>query len=41
MAEEDAIAMLDTHIFLLNEYFVELVPANSNILNKIKFVFLN
>ena len=30
-------AMSDTHVFLLNEYFVELNTANFNILNK----FLN
>ena len=31
------VAMSDTHVFLLNEYFVELNTANFNILNK----FLN
>ena len=29
------LAMLDTHIFKLNEYFVELNPANFKVLNRI------
>ena len=31
------VAMSDTHVFLLNEYFIDLNTANFNILNK----FLN
>ena len=30
-----AVAMLDTHIFKLNEYFVELNPAKFKVLNRI------
>ena len=33
----NVIALSDTHVFLLNEYFIELNTANFNILNK----FLN
>ena len=29
------IAMIDTHVFKLNEYFVELNPANFKVLNRI------
>ena len=29
------VAMLDTHVFKLNEYFVELNPANFKVLNRI------
>ena len=29
------LAMIDTHIFKLNEYFVELNPANFKVLNRI------
>ena len=29
------LAMIDTHAFKLNEYFVELNPANFNVLNRI------
>ena len=29
------LALIDTHIFKLNEYFVELNPANFKVLNRI------
>ena len=37
LTNSSTVAMSDTHVFLLNEYFVELNTANYNILNK----FLN
>ena len=32
---DDAIALSDTHVFLLNEYFIELNTANFKFLNKL------
>ena len=32
---ETRLALFDTHVFLLNEYFIELNTANFNILNKV------
>ena len=32
---QDIVALSDTHVFLLNEYFIELNTANFNILNKV------
>ena len=37
MKEDMMVALSDTHVFLLNEYFIELNTANFKILNK----FLN